>query len=149
MNFLPSLKIFPPHLIIFHMVNILPKEKKTPKWLVNCLLITWLFWYCSFQSLQLHWELSDLCKKGSPHAKPCGEVEIFGLPIKCWKLRWLFINCNKSWWDYPSTTEECIQTVWLMYNNAFAWFFVLNHVENDFEHNFFHPFKFRGSPRIS
>ena len=93
--------------------------------------------------------MSALCKKGSPHAKPCGEVEIFGLPIKCWKLRWFFINCNKSWWDDPSTNEECILTARLIYNNVFAWFFVLNRVENDFEHNFSHPFKFCGSPRIS
>ena len=32
----------PPHLIIFNTGNLLPKEKKTPKWLVNYWLITWL-----------------------------------------------------------------------------------------------------------
>ena len=116
-NFLPSLKIFPSNLIIFYAENLLPNEKKTPKWLINWLII-WLFWYCSFRSLWLYWELSALCIKDSPHENPCGEVEILGLPMKCWKLRWIHIDCSKTWWDDQPTTDECILTVWLTYNTA-------------------------------
>ena len=90
-----------------------------------------------------------LWQKGSPHAKLCGEVEISGLPIKCWQLRWFFIDCNITYWNGPPTTEGLTLTLWLIYSNAAIHIMAFEKCWKRLWTHFAHLFIICGSSRIS
>ena len=111
------------------MVNLLPKEKKTPKWLINW-LITWLSVVCSLHKRFSTWKSLWWGR----NIRAANEMLKTSL-----NLYWLQQNLvgwpTYNWWVYTNSLVAITITI-----KHPHWNFVLTCVENDFEHKLFPPF---------